>query len=85
MKRGHIIKHRHDPEADAVYITLSEQPYSFGEDLGPERRIDYAADGTPIGVELLAVSHGVDLDELPHRDEIAALLERAGFPLLATK
>lgn len=81
--RRHIIKHTHDPQADAVYITLSDKPYSFGEDLGPERRVDYAADGTPIGIELLAVSHGVDLDGLPYRPELAALLEQAGVPVLA--
>jgi hypothetical protein len=45
--RGHIIGHKHDANADALYITLSDEPYAFGEDLGPERRIDYAADRTP--------------------------------------
>lgn len=82
--RGHIIGHSHDPEADALYITLSTKPYAFGEDLGPERRIDYAADRTPIGIELLAVSHGVDLEALPYRDEIAQLLERTGLSELAS-
>lgn len=78
----HIIRHNHDPEADAVYITLSDKTYSFGEDLGPERRIDYAADRTPVGIELLAVSQGVDLDDLPYRDEIARVLEKAGIRVL---
>jgi uncharacterized protein YuzE len=81
--RGHIIGHRHDREADALYITLSAKPYAFGEDLGPDRRIDYAADRTPIGIELLTVSRGVDLETLPYRDEIARLLERVGLSVLA--
>lgn len=82
--RGHIIRHRHDAGADSLYITLSDKPYAFGEDLGPERRIDYAADRTPIGIELLNVSHGVDLDALHFRDEIARLLEQEGLSVLAS-
>lgn len=80
----HVIGHTHDLEADAVYIRLSRKPYAFGEEIGPERRIDYAADGTPIGIELLAVSNGVDLDGLPFRDEVGAVLGEAGIPILAT-
>jgi uncharacterized protein YuzE len=69
------MRYRYDPEADAIYIILSDKPYAFGEDLDHERRIDYAADGTPIGVELTCVSAGVDVDNLPERGESIALLE----------
>ena len=61
----------HDPEADALYVRLGDKPYAYGEDFGDERRVDYAADGTPIGVELLCVSVGVDLTDLPHAELIA--------------
>jgi uncharacterized protein YuzE len=77
-----IISYSHDPDADAVYITLSDKPYAFGEDLGPDRRIDYAADRTPIGIELLAVSHGVELGNLPFPGEVARVLEEAGVRVL---
>jgi uncharacterized protein YuzE len=64
----------HDPEANALYVLFSDRPYAFGEDIDHERRIDYTADGTPIGVELLCVDRGVDLTGLPHADRIAEAL-----------
>jgi uncharacterized protein YuzE len=79
----HILRYRHDADADAIYITLSEKPYAFGEDLDPSRRIDYAAHRTPIGIELLAVSHGVELGDLPFQDEVSRVLEEAGVRVLA--
>ena len=62
---------KYDREADAVYIHLRDRPYAYGRDLDDERRIDYADDNTPIGIELLNVSGGVNLDGLPDMDEIA--------------
>lgn len=72
----------HDPTSDAVYIRLREVPYTFGEDLDTARRIDYGADQRPIGVELLNVSAGVNLADLPDPDEIARLLAAAGVKVL---
>lgn len=74
---------RYDPEVDAMYIRLSDKEYAYGEDLDRERRIDYAADGIPIGVELLCVSTGVDIRDLPHRDEIAHLLAKHNIRIYA--
>ena len=70
---------KHDAEADAVYISLSNKPYAYGRDLDNERRIDYASYNTPIGVELLCASKGVNLYGLPRKDEIAEILERNGI------
>lgn len=66
--------HEYDPDADAIYVYLWEKPYAFGEDLDRERRIDYAVDRTPIGVEITCVSGGVNLRDLPDREQIARLL-----------
>jgi hypothetical protein len=71
-----------DREADAVYVKLSDQPYAFGEDIDHERRVDYAADGTPVGIELLCVSEGVDLSHLPRVDEVSAALRQLGVRVL---
>ena len=71
-----------DREADAVDVTLSDQPYAFGEDIDHERRVDYAADGSPIGSELLWVSEGVDLSNLPRVDEVTAALRQLGIRVL---
>ena len=65
---------QYDRKADAVYAHLSDKPYGYGENLDDARRIDYAEDGTPRGIELLYVSQGVDLSKLPHADELAEAL-----------
>lgn len=73
----------YDPEADAIYVWLEDAPYAYGEDLDPQRRIDYAQDGTPVGIELLNVSSGVKLDHLPFSDMVEKLLRTREVPVLA--
>lgn len=75
------MKFRHDAQADAIYIYLSDKSYAYGKDLDDERRIDYASDNTPIGVELLCVSKGVNLYDLPSVYEIAQVLEDTGIKI----
>ena len=65
----------YDPDADAVYITLRDAPWDHMDILDDYRNIDYAPDGEPVGVELLYVSKGVNLEGLPTPDVIAHLLE----------
>jgi hypothetical protein len=77
------MRHKDDTDADAIYVHLSEKPYAFGEDIDRERRIDYAADHTPIGVEITCVSGGVNLRDLPDRDEIAQLLASLNIRVFA--
>jgi uncharacterized protein YuzE len=65
----------YDREADAAYVWLRPgRQYAFGEDLDSDRRVDYGLDGEPIGVELLNVSKGVNLDDLPEPERMAILL-----------
>ena len=73
----------YDKEADAIYIYLSDMPYAYGKDLDHERRIDFAEDNTPIGVELLCVSTGVITDDLPNKAEIERMLGDKGIKLYA--
>ena len=77
------MKTEYDKEADAIYIQLGDTPYSCGENLDNERRIDYDAGGTPIGVKLLCVSMGVITDDLPNRVEIEHALEDRGIKVYA--
>jgi hypothetical protein len=79
-----MIEYSHDEEADAIYIRISEKPYAYGEELDPERRVDYAADGSPVGIELLCVSTGVDVRDLPDQAEVAKLLTSHRIKLLAS-
>ena len=72
----------YDKQADAIYIYLSDAPYAYGENLDHERRIDFAKDGTPIGVELLCVSEGVNVIDLPNSEEITRILESKHIKVL---
>jgi uncharacterized protein YuzE len=76
-------RYEYDREAVALYVYLSDKPYAYGRDLDPERHIDYAADGTPIGVELTCVRSGVNLDDLPAAAEIADILKKLDLPAYA--
>ena len=69
------MKGKYDRNADAIYIKLSDSPYAYGKDLDDLRRIDYDVDDKPRGIELLCVSHGVIMDDLPCAREVERLLE----------
>ena len=69
----------YDPGADAIYVTLAAGDYARGKDVDDDRHVDYAADGTPIGVEFLNVYHGILLDDaIPGRPEIEKLIRQLG-------
>lgn len=69
------VRLEYDRDADAIYVSLRDLPYAYGEDLDHRRRIDYGTDGLPIGIELLGVSRGVNVDDLPEQDAVACLLQ----------
>jgi uncharacterized protein YuzE len=72
---------QYDREADAAYVEVAGPIQEGGvartEDVSRhdqyERGIDYDAEGRIVGYEFLNVSRGVDLADLPHRDELAAV------------
>jgi uncharacterized protein YuzE len=68
------IEVKYDRRVHAVYVKLADKPYAYGRDLDDDRHVDYAEDGTPIGIELLDVDHGVHLDGLPHAEAVGAVL-----------
>ena len=70
-----IKEYTYDQEADAIYITFSDKPVASTKALDDMRVIDYAADGSPVGIELLCVSEGVISDGLPHLKDVLHLLE----------
>lgn len=77
------MKAKLDKKADAIYVSFNDKPYSYGRDLDKERRIDFADDGTPIGVEFLCVSEGVITDDLPYRAAVEQALEDKGIKIYA--
>lgn len=67
-----------------MYITLSDKPYAYGKDLDDTRRIDYASDGTAIGIELLFPSRGIKLSGLPLNPDDSSTFQRDyKFPVRA--
>jgi uncharacterized protein YuzE len=77
------MKITYDKEADAVYIYVSDAPYVRGKKLDGQRRIDYDSDGDVRGIELLNVSRGVDLHDLPFQAKVARLLEEQNLKVFA--
>lgn len=77
------MKIKYDADADAVYVYLADKPYAYGRELDNKRRIDYASDDTPIGIELLSVSKGVNPDDLPEQRRTIDLLESKNIKVFA--
>jgi uncharacterized protein YuzE len=75
----------YDESVDAAYLTFSDADWHHQERLDDARAVNYAADGSVIGVELLSPRRkGVLLDGLPYPKDIARVLRSVGFSLLQT-
>lgn len=72
-----------DEAAGALYVRLTDRPYAYGCELDPERRVDFDADGDPMGVELLCLRGGVIVHGLPERGRIVGLLRSLGITVVA--
>ena len=69
-----------EPLADAIYIELSDESIGYTEELDDNRLIDRSLNpGHVVGVDLLAVSEGVNLLGLPEADAIGRMLEGLGI------
>jgi uncharacterized protein YuzE len=72
----------YDPRGDIAYIAVSgagaDGTVHRTERVGTadeyERGIDYDAEGRIVGYEFMNASHGLNLEGLPHRDDIAAFI-----------
>jgi len=69
---------QHSERANLIYVQFDDRDVAYSENISRgreyDRGVDYAADGTPVGVEFLNVSRGIDLTDVPRADEIARLL-----------
>lgn len=77
------MEYEYDMNADCVYIRINDLPYAYSKEIDETRFVDYAQDGTVIGIELLYVSGGVDTSDLPYESEIGKLLEKHGVKIFA--
>lgn len=63
------MKITHDKKADAVYITLgSKAAYDISKKITENILVDYAVDGTIVGIEVLDASKNMSLP--PNQDQI---------------
>lgn len=75
----------YDESVDAAYLTLADEPWDHQVRLDDARGINYAADGSVIGIEILSPRRkGVLLDGLPYRDDIVRVMRAVGFRILET-
>jgi uncharacterized protein YuzE len=66
-------------KADAVYVCLFDAEVARTRALGDWRNVDYAVDGSVVGVEFLGVSAGLDLSDVPEAYQVETLLkDKAG-------
>ena len=71
----------YDPQGDIAYIQVVpdanatvDHTERVGDGEEYERGIDFDADGSIVGYEFMNASRGLDLNSLPHRDEIVAFI-----------
>ena len=73
----------YDEAADAVYVYFERREVDRTDQLTDRVNVDYSADGIPVGVEFLDVSLGIDLDNVPHKADVARLLDERHFRVFA--
>ena len=77
QKRMSKVTFTYDPDADAIYIRLGRKALAYTEEVDDQRHIDYAADGTVIGIELLYASDGIRVEGLPQPELVLRVVEAA--------
>ena len=74
----------YDTEADAIYVRFRDPQGRVRSHRIDDRHIvDYDERDEVVGVELLAMSHGVDLEGIPEASRIAEAMRSFPQPLSA--
>ena len=73
----------YDETVDAAYLTLAAGAFDHQVRLDDARGVNYAADGSVLGIELLSPRRkGVNLVGLPRREDVARVMRAASFRVL---
>ena len=73
----------YDESVDAAYLTLGDAAWDHQVRLDDARGINYAADGSVIGIEILSPRrNGVLLDGLPYPEDVTRVLRSVGFRVI---
>jgi uncharacterized protein YuzE len=70
----------HD-DGDILYVYFSSKKVHRTRCLDDWRNLDLAEDGTPVGVEFIGASGGVNLTDVPRAGEIAAIVAAKKFDI----
>jgi uncharacterized protein YuzE len=76
------MRSEYDRQRDAAYFEFSPAYSVRQERLTGLRVIDYASDGSVVGVEFISPSRGLDLSGVPHATAIEREARRLGLPIL---
>ena len=73
----------YDESVDAAYLTVSDAAWHHQVRLDDARGVNYAADGSVIGIEILSPRrNGVLLDGLPYPEDVTRVVRSVGFRIL---
>ena len=74
MGKGWHERAEYDPDADAIYVYLRDARPVKTVAIDDLRNIDYDGEGRVVGVELLDVSGGIDLHDVPFAHRVEQLI-----------
>jgi uncharacterized protein YuzE len=72
---------RYDAEADVLYVEFGHGKVARTRALGDLRLVDEASDGSPLGIEFISASQGVNLSNLPRATEVERAIGGSGFSI----
>ena len=75
------MKARYDRKGDAAYVEFSSADSARQVALDDATILDYAADGSVVGVEFISPSRGVNLAGVPRAAEVEREVRRLGLPI----
>ena len=68
--------------ADAICIQFDDDSVAWTQEVDDRRMVDWAVDGRLLGIELLDVSDGIVLQDLPERQRVEEVLRVFTFPVV---
>jgi len=73
----------YDESVDAAYSAIMDGPWHHQVRLDDTRGVNYAADGSVMGIEILSPRRrGVVIEGLPYPDDVARVMRSVGFRIL---
>jgi uncharacterized protein YuzE len=78
---GEPVKVEFDRRHDAAYFAFSAAAAVRQVKMDNARIVDYAADGSVVGVEFISPSRGVNLEGVPRAADIEREVRRLGLPI----